>query len=112
MVSLLQAGVRQVPLDDDGFLRDLADWDEEVAQALALAEGIRLTAEHWEILHAVRDFYQEFDLSPANRALVRYVRQQLGDEKGNSRYLNRLFSGKPALMASRLAGLPRPANCF
>lgn len=112
MVGLLEVGGRQIELDEDQCLVHLSDWSVAVAGALAADEGIALSAAHWEILHLVRQFYQEFDLAPANRALVRYTRQQLGEDKGNSLYLNQLFNGKPARVASRLAGLPKPANCF
>lgn len=67
---------------------------------------------HWEILNLLRAFYAQFQLSPANRALVRYVAQQLGPDKGNSLYLNRLFKGTPAKLAAKLAGLPKPSNCL
>ena len=112
MVSLLEVDGQQIELDEDLCLLHLDDWSEAVATVLAADEGIVLSAAHWEILHLVRQFYQEFDLSPANRALVRYTRQQLGEDKGTSLYLNQLFNGKPAKVASRLAGLPKPANCF
>jgi tRNA 2-thiouridine synthesizing protein E len=112
MVRLLEVGGRRIKLDEDQCLLNLQDWSEQVAAALAAEEDIELTDAHWEILHLVRSFYHEFDLSPANRALVRYIRMQLGEEKGNSLYLNQLFNGKPAKIASRLAGLPKPANCF
>lgn len=108
---LMVAG-REIPLDQDVCLCDLADWSEPVAQALAAREGIELTAAHWEVLYLLQEFYEEFQLSPANRALVRYVRLKLGKEKGNSLYLNGLFNGMPAKLAARLAGLPKPANCF
>lgn len=112
MVGYLQVDGRRIELDEDLCLCNLDDWDEAVALALAAEEGLQLEEAHWEIIQAVRQFYQQFDLSPANRALVRYVRQQLGEEKGNSAYLNLLFNGRPARIASRLAGLPKPANCF
>ena len=60
----------------------------------------------------VRDFYQTYDLSPANRPLVKAVKQKLGEEKGNSIYLLTLFPESPAKLASKIAGLPKPANCF
>lgn len=109
--SLVVAG-REIPLDQDACLCNLDDWSEPVAHALAAREGIELTAAHWEILYLLQQFYQEFQLSPANRALVRYVALNLGKEKGNSLYLNGLFNGMPAKLAARLAGLPKPANCF
>lgn len=103
---------RRVPLDKDGYLRNLDDWDAEVAEALAARENITLTPAHWEVINLVRQFHQTFGLSPATRPLVKYVALHLGENKGKSMYLMKLFGGKPALTVSRLGGLPRPANCF
>ena len=98
--------------DKEGFLRDITRWDENLAQDIARAEGITLTPAHWEILALLRRFYDTFDASPANRALVRFVREQLGDEKGRSIYLLTLFPGSPAKIGSKIAGLPKPDNCL
>lgn len=98
--------------DQEGFLTQPQDWTEELATHIAKHEGIQLTPAHWEIIWLVRDFYQQFDLSPANRPLVKAVKQKLGDEKGNSIYLMSLFPESPAKLASKIAGLPKPANCF
>jgi len=103
---------RPIAVDNDGFLVDLGDWSEPVAEALAHQEGITLGAEHWEILRLLREFYVEFQLSPATRPLVRYALLKLGPEKGNSAHLNRLFNGTPAKLAAKLAGLPKPSNCI
>lgn len=105
------AGMRDM-FDDEGFLTDLNAWSEELATHIAQHEGITLNAAHWEIIWLVRDFYQQYDLSPANRALVKAVKLKLGDEKGNSIYLLSLFPESPAKLASKIAGLPKPANCF
>lgn len=110
--SLVLADGRQFALDKDGYLTRLCDWNSDVADALAHREGITLTPAHWEIINLVRQFYQMFGLSPATRALVKYVGQHLGTDKGKSVYLMTLFGGKPALTISRIGGLPRPANCF
>ncbi|MFC0669273.1 TusE/DsrC/DsvC family sulfur relay protein [Azotobacter chroococcum] len=99
-------------LDKDGYLTDLQDWSEEVAEALARREELELSAEHWEILRLLRDFYAQFQLSPATRPLIKYVALKLGPEKGNSLHLNRLFKGTPAKLAAKLAGLPKPTNCL
>ncbi|MDH1263563.1 TusE/DsrC/DsvC family sulfur relay protein [Pseudomonas sp. GD03944] len=111
MSTLLVEG-RSIALDKDGYLVDLTDWSEPVAQALAAQEGLPLDAEHWEILVLLRAFYDEFQLSPANRPLIKYVALELGPEKGNSLHLNRLFNGTPAKLAAKLAGLPKPTNCL
>jgi tRNA 2-thiouridine synthesizing protein E len=64
------------------------------------------------VLELLRDYYDSYDSSPAMRALVKYCKQRLGDEKGRSIYLLKLFPGSPAKIGSKIAGLPKPANCL
>lgn len=103
---------KDVEYDKEGFLKHLDQWDEHIAQHIARQEGIDLTEQHWEIIHLLRNFYKEYELSPAMRPLVKYVKQQLGDDKGKSIYLLKLFPGSPAKLASKIAGLPKPDNCL
>jgi len=112
MAELMLPGHRRIPVDKDGYLRELRDWDEDVAVALAAAQGLSLDVAHWEIIYLVQNFYQHTGLSPATRALVKLVAREAGADKGKSLYLMKLFGGKPALTVSKIAGLPRPANCF
>lgn len=111
-MSTLIVNERPIELDKDGYLLDLQDWSAEAAVALAEREALKLSAEHWEILELLRAFYAEFQLSPANRPLIKYVALKLGPDKGNSLHLNRLFNGAPAKLAAKLAGLPKPTNCL
>ncbi len=111
MNTLIAEG-KTIHLDKDGFLQELDEWSPVIASALATREQLELTDEHWEILHLLRAFYSEFQLSPANRPLVKYAALKLGPEKGNSMHLNRLFKGTPAKLAAKLAGLPKPTNCL
>ena len=98
-------------LDKEGFLRDLSDWNPDVAQVLAKNEEITLSDSHWQVINLVRDYYQQYQISPATRVLVKITRKKLGEDKGNSIYLMQLFTGKPAKLVSKIAGLPKPANC-
>ncbi|MCX2981390.1 TusE/DsrC/DsvC family sulfur relay protein [Halieaceae bacterium IMCC14734] len=98
--------------DKEGFLRDLNAWSPAVAKQIAAAEDIALSDEHWEVIELLRRYYQEFEASPAMRALVKYTRIHLGDDKGRSIYLLRLFPGSPAKLGSKIAGLPKPENCL
>ncbi|WP_422775968.1 TusE/DsrC/DsvC family sulfur relay protein [Pseudomonas mediterranea] len=111
-MNALNVGERAIALDKDGYLADRDDWSAEVATALAAAEDIELSPEHWEILELLRAFYDEFQLSPATRPLIKYTSLKLGADKGNSLHLNRLFKGTPAKLAAKLAGLPKPTNCL
>ena len=96
----------------DGYLLNSLQWNEEVARAIAQLESIELTDAHWEVIYFVRDFYQEYNTSPAIRMLVKAMAEKLGEDKGNSRYLQRLFPEGPAKQATKLAGLPKPAKCL
>ncbi|MGB2131217.1 MAG: TusE/DsrC/DsvC family sulfur relay protein [Marinobacterium sp.] len=101
-----------VELDEEGYLYHLDQWTPEVAEVLAAEDGLELTAEHWEVIDVLRRFYQQFQLSPAMRPLVKAVAAELGPEKGRSIHLMKLFPGSPAKVAARLAGLPKPENCL
>lgn len=98
--------------DKEGFLRRLQDWTPELAGEIARREGLQLTDAHWEILWLLRDYYREFDSSPAMRPLVKYCALKLGADKGRSVYLMSLFPGSPAKIGSKIAGLPKPDNCL
>ena len=102
----------QLEVDKEGFLVNLNDWSEAVADSIARKDGINLTEAHWEIIYLTREFYQTFQISPSMRALVKRTEQTLGAEKGKSIYLLQLFPASPAKFVSKIAGLPKPANCI
>ncbi|WP_317928795.1 TusE/DsrC/DsvC family sulfur relay protein [Halioxenophilus sp. WMMB6] len=112
MSSLRLASGESVALDENGFLANLDDWNEAVAQLLATEEGLELTESHWEIIWLLRDFYNTYTISPAMRVLVKQIKAQLGPEKASSIYLLKLFPESPAKIASKIAGLPKPTNCL
>ena len=98
-------------VDEEGFLQDSSDWTRAVAEAMAASDGIELEAEHWEVIGLLRDYYFRYQIAPAIRVLTRELGKRLGAEKGDSRYLNRLFPFGPAKQACRYAGLPKPTGC-
>lgn len=99
-------------VDKDGFLLDHLSWSEDAALQLALNENIELTEQHWELIHLIRQFYQEFDISPAMRPLTKYIKLHLSAEQASSIYLMQLFPQSPAKYLAKIAGLPRPENCL
>lgn len=98
--------------DKEGFLRNLSDWEPQVARQIAAAESLELTTAHWEVVDLLRAYYREYDASPAMRPLVKYCALKLGEDKGKSIYLLSLFPGSPAKLGSKIAGLPKPDNCL
>lgn len=101
-----------IATDNEGYLQHLQDWNAQVAIAIATKEGLQLEAAHWEIIYFLRQFYLEYQLTPAIRVLVKELAKKMGDEKGNSIYLHQLFPGGPAKQASKIAGLPKPVRCI
>lgn len=108
----IELNQKSYQIDDEGYLKNIDDWSKEFANLMAERENITLTPEHWEIIQLVREFYQEYKTSPAIRMLVKAMSQKFGEEKGNSRYLQRLFPNGPAKQATKFAGLPKPAKCL
>jgi tRNA 2-thiouridine synthesizing protein E len=102
----------QLALDKDGFLKNLGDWNAEVAVYLAQTVDVEMTPAHWEVIDLLRQFHADTGISPAMRILVKMVKKGLGPDKGNSIYLLTLFPDSPAKLASKIAGLPRPTNCL
>ena len=102
----------QIDTDAQGYLKNVDDWSEDLVTQLAAEEDIELSEAHWEVIRFVREFYLEFNTSPAVRMLVKAMSKQYGKEKGSSRYLYRLFPKGPAKQATKLAGLPKPVKCI
>lgn len=99
-------------LDQDGHLLDYTVWNEQVAQELAQSLELELTAWHFEVLHAVRQFYQQFGHSPATRPLIKFLIKTVSPEINNAILQEKFNTGLVARHLSRLAGIPKPANCL
>jgi tRNA 2-thiouridine synthesizing protein E len=102
----------QLETDKEGYLKHLSDWNPNVAEWLAEGVNVTLNKDHWDVIHALRNFYADTGISPAMRILVKIVKQKVSLEKGNSIHLLTLFPGSPAKIAAKIAGLPRPNNCL
>ncbi|GLS91619.1 sulfurtransferase TusE [Psychromonas marina] len=103
---------QQYPTDSQGYLLDSTLWNEDLATEIAKLESVEMTESHWQVVFFVREFYLEFNTSPAIRALVKAMQKKYGAEIVNSRYLYRLFPEGPAKQATKIAGLPKPARCI
>lgn len=112
MAQILLVGDKEIALDKEGYLKNLADWSPAVAEQLALSEGLTLEPAHWEVIDIVRQFHAARGISPIMRILVKLVEKSCGADKGNSLYLLSLFPGSPARLVAKIAGLPRPTNCL
>ena len=99
-------------LDQDGHLVDYTIWNEQVAQELAKSLELELTDWHFEVLQAVRQFYAQFGHSPATRPLIKFLMKTVSPEIDNAMLQAKFNTGLVARHLSRLAGVPKPANCL
>ncbi len=96
----------EAALDDDGFLKEVTEWNRAMAQTLADRNDIGpLTDEHWEIIEYVKDYYATYGTGPA----VIKIAKSTGM---SSRDICSLFPCGVVRGAYRLAGLPRPPGCI
>ena len=108
----LEVDGHHIAITDQGFLLDMNLWNEPVALCLAVNEGIDLSDAHWEILHFIRQFYQEYKYLPNARVFSKAIKNKLGEDKANSRYLLKLFPEGPLKYSCKIAGLPKPPSCL
>ena len=108
---VIQFNGHEYQTDAQGFLKKRLAWSAEVAEHMATLDGITLTDEHWEIINYFREYYEDYNIPPPMRMVVRVFKKTFGDENANSRYLHSLFPETPTKSASKLAGLPKPKNC-
>jgi tRNA 2-thiouridine synthesizing protein E len=97
--------------DEEGYLMNLADWDKDIAAAIAVEEKIDMTDNHWEVVNFLREYYDEYQIAPAVRVLTKAIGKKLGAEKASNQYLYELFPYGPAKQACKIAGLPKPTGC-
>ncbi len=110
-MELIIAG-NKLNTTDEGFLLDLNDWSETVATEIARLNDIELSDAHWEIVLFIRKYYLQFKHLPNARVFSKAIKKQFGEEKGNSRYLHKLFPEGPLKYACKIAGIPKPPTCL
>jgi len=102
---------KTIETDEEGYLTNRSDWNEEVAKEMAKVDNCDLSANHWEVINFLREYYEEYQIAPAVRVLTKAIGKKLGPDKGNSKYLYELFPYGPAKQACKYAGLPKPTGC-
>jgi len=105
----LQVNGKDLLCDGEGYLLDLDAWSEDYVAVAAQREDLELTDEHWQVIHFIRDFHEKHGVQAPVRDMIKHFRDAWGREKGNSRYLHRIFpKGGPQKQGNRLAGVRKP----
>ncbi len=99
---------KTIELDDEGYMLDPSDWSMEVAEALAREESMELTEERLEIVHFVRERFEERECIPEMRTLLKVLRERHGKEVATRKYVYRLFPYGYGQQACKIAGMRKP----
>ena len=87
---------RTIDFDQEGFMSDPTAWDDQIAAAIALEEGIdQLSETHWGVVNFIRSYWQEHDLAPPVRMICKEVGVSV-------REIYKLFTSGPARGACRV----------
>jgi tRNA 2-thiouridine synthesizing protein E len=98
---------KRLETTETGYLVSQDDWDEEVAEAIAAADGLVLTRDHWDVIGYLRDAYFNHNAEqPNNRAMLKAMQEKWAGRRIDNKTLFDLFPGNPSKQAGRIAGLP------
>jgi len=106
MSSILHPGVGSA-IDPD-FPHAPAGWTQIEGLDLAEREGITLSEEHWDVVHALQEYFSKHVYIQIS---ARDVHDALGEKfhaQGGIKYLYMLFPGGPIAQGCRIAGLEPP----
>jgi tRNA 2-thiouridine synthesizing protein E len=105
-VSTVTYADTPVEVDPEGFLTDPAQWNREIAAAIAAEAGVaELTDRHWQVVEFMRDAYLENGAAPSIRTLGKASGVPIKE-------LYQLFPKGPAKLAAKVAGIPKPRGCI
>lgn len=92
---------------ENGYLESADDWDREAAVAIAAADELALTQDHWDVIDYLRDAWINHNgEQPNNRAILKAMQEKWPGRKVDNKTLFDLFPGNPSKQAGKIAGLP------
>jgi len=96
------AGVK-VEVSEDGYLKDMNQWNPEIAKEIAKEIGIELTDKHFEVINYLRE------KTKAGKTLT--IRKVGKSGVVDIKTLYKLFPKGPLKFAAKIAGIPKPTSC-
>ena len=99
--------VLRIPeVDVEGYLTDPNSWSETVAIEFARQEDIQLTADHWDVIRFMREYYEKHQVIPDTRFAIKHLAARFGKESRNRIF--ELFPYGYVQQACKIAGMRRP----
>jgi len=102
----MDASLKLPSLDEEGYLVEPGEWNEDLAEYLARMENIKLTDVHWDVIRFMREYYEEHQIAPDARYVIKHLSQHLGADACNA--LFKMFAYGYVKQACKIAGMKRP----
>jgi len=102
----VQVTMKTPTIDDEGYLVEPLEWSEAQAEAFARQESIQLSEDHWDVIRFMRAYYQEHQVAPDARFVIKHLADRLGPTSRNK--LFELFPYGYVKQACKIAGMKRP----
>lgn len=94
-----------IQFDGEGFMTDKSQWSKEIANEIAVQEGIaQLSDSHWKVIEFCREMGEQTGKAPTLRTIT--------DGAGiSTKELFTLFPKGPAKKVAKISGLGKPEGC-
>lgn len=103
----IEVNGKTIETDDEGYLLELSDWDEDVANAIAAVDTLELTDQHMDVVRYLRsEHVDNAGNEPNERAIMKDMKGLWG-KKPSSKDMYNLFPGTPSKQGRKIAGLPK-----
>lgn len=102
MAQKTYAGVT-VDVNEEGYFTNPAQWNKEIAAAIAKEEGIELTEKHYQMIEYLRNRYnsgEQLSIRGINKSGIVDVKD-----------FYQMFPGAPLKKSTKIAGIPKPTSC-
>ena len=96
---------RTLAADEEGYLLE-PDYSNSACHAIAAAEGLELSDDHWTVIDYLRERFREDGHTPNFRTMLKDLEALMPG--CDSKRLYDLFPMGPAKQGVRVAGLPKP----
>lgn len=111
MTRQMQIDGKTIETNEQGFLCNLADWNEDYAANVAREDELDLHVDHWELIWYFREYYNENQVAPTMHNMVTSLGRKgahFHDQKAYEKHIYRLFPRDPVHELCKLSGLPMP----
>jgi tRNA 2-thiouridine synthesizing protein E len=96
---------KPINVNEEGYLVNFADWNKEIAEQIAVEEGITpLTNRHWEVIAYLQDVFKKEEpltIRKVGKSGVTDIKEFYD-----------LFPGGPLKKATKIAGIKKPVGCI